>query len=92
MCQNSDHKLPVALAKLYIYIYIYIIITSTLQKNVPGFHGTLLMVLYLDAVLYSDCEIVQLNRLIMNSKIVIVLIVCVWYVKILRLAVNADIH
>jgi len=50
------------------------------------------MVLYLDAVLYSDCEIVQLNRLIMNSKIVIVLIVCVWYVKILRLAVNADIH
>jgi hypothetical protein len=96
VCQNKDHKLPVALEILSIYIYIYIyiytytyiyiyiyIITSALQKNVPGFLGTLLMVLYMDAVLYCDCETVQLNRLIMNSKIVIVIIACVWHVAIL---------
>jgi hypothetical protein len=59
------------------------IITSTLQKNVPGFHGTLLMVLYLAAVLYCDCGTVQLNRLNMNSKTVNVIISCVWHVAVL---------
>jgi hypothetical protein len=54
-----------------------------IQKNVPGFHGTLLMVLYLDAMLYCDCATVQLNSLIMFSKTVIVVEACVWNVAIL---------
>jgi len=41
------------------------------------------MVLYLDAVLYCDCATVQLNGLIMFSKIVIVVEACVWHVAIL---------
>jgi len=41
------------------------------------------MVLYLDAVLYCDCATAQLNRLIMNSKTVIVIIAFVWHVAIL---------
>jgi hypothetical protein len=77
VCQNKDQKSLVAF-RYYVHI-----ITSTLQKNVPGFSGTLLMVLYLNAVLYSESEIVKLNRLIMNSKTVIVIIACVWHVTIL---------
>jgi hypothetical protein len=61
------------------YIYYYF----NRAEECTRFPWNIIDVSYLDAVLYCDCETVQLNRLIMNSKIVIVISACVWHVAIL---------